>query len=343
MSTPSDAEKLATSVFAAVEAYVARRFDPLARRLEQLEGRQEPDLSGLAQFSALVDARAEMLKADDALRDELNSLLSKASETGEAIADVALSVEFVGKRIDALPPPSPSSFVIDGAGEMVAVYPDGATKSVGRVRGEDGKRGASVMDGSIGDDGALTLRMSDGRIVNVGRVRGEPGAKGDDGVGRAGKDALELIPSAGLDESRSYPASSCFAYRGGVVIAFRATDPLGDDGDLGKAGWRVLLDGIAEETQESLDEGRYVERTTVYTSGRTFTRRDASSGMIYRGIYGAERLYLRGDCVTWNGSLWHAERPTKSKPPSDDWKLAVKAGRDASVRQAANNQDAIWP
>jgi hypothetical protein len=283
---------------------------------------------------AAIDERVEQLSATV----ETVRKLASEEPTGTAAAECANTVvsglEALASQVAELKqaPASPSSFVIDAEGDMVAVYPDGSTKAVGRARGKDGNRGASVMDGSIDDAGALTLRMSDGRVVNVGRVRGEPGKPGDPGVGKPGRDALELGVQVGLDESRSYPANSCFAYRGGTVLSVRVTDPIDGVDDIAKAGWRVLLDGVAEETEEALDDGRFVERTTVYTSGRRFARRETTSTMIYRGVHAAERLYKKGDLVTWNGSLWHAERPTKSKPPSDDWKLVAKAGRDAHPR-----------
>ena len=46
--------------------------------------------------------------------------------------------------------------------------------------------------------------------------------------------------------------------------------------------------------------------------------------------------YTRGDAVTWNGSVWHCQSPTRTRPETVDgapfWKLIVKRGekgRDA--------------
>lgn len=48
-----------------------------------------------------------------------------------------------------------------------------------------------------------------------------------------------------------------------------------------------------------------------------------------RGVFKADGTYERGDAVTWGGSLWIAQRSTSSKPgDGDDWRLAVKRGRD---------------
>jgi hypothetical protein len=52
--------------------------------------------------------------------------------------------------------------------------------------------------------------------------------------------------------------------------------------------------------------------------------------MIYRDVFKEGDEYEKGDVVTWNGSAWVAKNATKSKPGegSNDWRLAVKRGRD---------------
>jgi integrin beta 3 len=50
--------------------------------------------------------------------------------------------------------------------------------------------------------------------------------------------------------------------------------------------------------------------------------------MLYRGVYHEGTEYERGDVVTWGGSLWHCDEPTKEKPGTDSWTLAAKKGRD---------------
>lgn len=48
-----------------------------------------------------------------------------------------------------------------------------------------------------------------------------------------------------------------------------------------------------------------------------------------RGVYRAEQAYSKGDAVSWAGSLWIAQKGTTAKPDGgDDWRLAVKRGRD---------------
>ena len=226
-------------------------------------------------------------------------------------------------------PVAPASLLINDAGNLVAVYPDGATKDVGRVRGEDGKRGASVMDGSIDDAGNLTLRMSDARNINAGKARGDDGKDGTPGpAGPPGRDANELAVLPGIDETKSYVPGTQAYYRGGVIHAVRQTDPLTDD-DFTKAGWRMAQEGIAEEIERSVDDGRIIERETTYTSGRVYTRRIKTAAAIYRGVWKDGSHYERGDTVTRDGSTWHCEASTDGTPGiSKDWKLAVKRGQN---------------
>lgn len=48
------------------------------------------------------------------------------------------------------------------------------------------------------------------------------------------------------------------------------------------------------------------------------------------GVFKEGEQYVRGNAVTWGGSLWIAQRDTSSKPdaPDSGFRLAVKRGRD---------------
>lgn len=250
----------------------------------------------------------------------------------------ALVNERVAKAVSAIPrakdgepgkdaAPVPTAFLISEEGELVSVYPDGEKQIIGKVRGQDGKRGASVMDGSVDDAGQLVLRLSDGRMVNVGIVLGKSGAPGKSG--EPGRSAAEIIILPGIDETRSYPEGTCALHRGGTIRASRATEPI-IDGNILSAGWAVMMEGIQEEIEKELAGGRIVERRTVYTSGKAIVRQRQTAAMIYRGVWKDVEEYDRGDVTTWGGSSWHCQRPTKSKPGmgGDDWQLMVKRGAD---------------
>jgi integrin beta 3 len=53
--------------------------------------------------------------------------------------------------------------------------------------------------------------------------------------------------------------------------------------------------------------------------------------MLYRGVFVPGRMYDKGDCVTFGGSIWHANAETTTRPGdgSPAWTLAVKRGRDS--------------
>lgn len=235
------------------------------------------------------------------------------------------------KAVDALPK-MPTSLLIDAEGSLVAVYPDGQPKAIGKVRGEDGARGASVMDGEVDDEGHLMLRMSDGRQVRTGKVKGESGRPGQDGVaGARGRDAHEIQIIPGVDENRSYAAGVCACWRGGIIRAERQTDPI-VDGDILAAGWMVYLNGVADESETAIDDGREIERVTTYTNGKSFARRFKTAMPIDRGVWKEkDGGFIKGDGVSFGGSFFIAQRDTTDKPEiSDAWRLAVKRGRNGA-------------
>lgn len=70
----------------------------------------------------------------------------------------------------------------------------------------------------------------------------------------------------------------------------------------------------------------YVERATKPLE-RRIAELEGRGEMKYCGIWEDGREYLRGNFTTTNGSLWHAEQPTRSRPGTDStWRLAVKRG-----------------
>jgi hypothetical protein len=57
----------------------------------------------------------------------------------------------------------------------------------------------------------------------------------------------------------------------------------------------------------------------------------AYSAVSYQGVHEAQREYSQGNFVSYNGSIWHANRTTRQVPGDGgtDWTLACKRGRDA--------------
>jgi integrin beta 3 len=78
---------------------------------------------------------------------------------------------------------------------------------------------------------------------------------------------------------------------------------------------------------EAKDGGRFL--ALVLKRGDTVVRREIRTDMmIERGIW-TEGAYLKGDCVTYAGSMFVAECDTSDKPErGKGWRLAIKRGRD---------------
>jgi hypothetical protein len=89
------------------------------------------------------------------------------------------------------------------------------------------------------------------------------------------------------------------------------------------------VDGVGFDDMEATYDG---ERTITLRFERGETVKSFSFDMpiiLDRGVW-REGEYKAGDAVTWAGSLWIAQRDTEAKPEGgDDWRLAVKRGRDA--------------
>jgi hypothetical protein len=87
---------------------------------------------------------------------------------------------------------------------------------------------------------------------------------------------------------------------------------------------------IRAETQSALDLAckRVDEREAALR--KDFEQRIAaieSFGVKYLGVWQSAADYVRGNMVTLDGSMWHANENTRDKPgTSKAWTLAVKSG-----------------
>ncbi len=192
--------------------------------------------------------------------------------------------------------------------------------------GKDGEKGADGKDGERGADGRNGVDGKDGQKGADGRdgSNGKDGARGEKGEpGEEGRDALMIDVLPGIDELRSYPPRTYASHNGGLWISRRKTK--------GMDGWECLVNGINSVEERQIDE-RTVERVTTLSSGAACKLTMSIPTPIDRGIYQAEKEYVRGDGVTFGGSWWICQvEKTKARPGEDnsDWRLAVKRGRDA--------------
>lgn len=92
-------------------------------------------------------------------------------------------------------------------------------------------------------------------------------------------------------------------------------------------------DGLSPEnfSVEHKDGGRVIVYKLT-AGGQEFISEHRTHMQIYRGVWKADGDYLIGDCVTFGGSSFVAERDNPGKPETSNcgFRLAVKRGRDAA-------------
>jgi hypothetical protein len=202
------------------------------------------------------------------------------------------------------------------------------------IPGPSGERGPPGEKGERGADGRTPAADELRAIIEPLIPAPLPGERGIDGIngkdgrdGVDGRDALHLEILPAIDEARSYPRGTYARHAGGLWRSFEAT--------AGMRGWECIVEGVAEESESLLEDGRTLVRRTVYSSGRTLERSVSMAVILDKGVYRADTQYSAGDTVTWAGSMWIAQRRDASLPygkpstPGSGWRLAVKAGRDA--------------
>lgn len=203
--------------------------------------------------------------------------------------------------------------------------------------GIDGKDGA---DGIAGKDAEVDYERIEVMLAQMiaklpAAKDGAAGINGKDGIdgrdGEPGRDAIHLDVLDGIDATRRYQRGTFAAFKGGMIRAYRITDPLEDaaaDAPLEKSGWSVVVRGIDQVKLVQGDNPREFAIGVAYTSGDVVLAKFAMPVMIYKGVFRAESKFERGDTVTWDGSLWHCEVDTTSNKPGTggDWKLAAKHG-----------------
>ncbi len=194
--------------------------------------------------------------------------------------------------------------------------------------GERGPRGEKGDRGDPGEAGPQGERGLDGAAGPAGE-RGDPGSPGEPGA--PGANGEPGAPGEkGIQGDRGLQGEQGLAARDG-----RDGQPGrdGTDGTPGPAGRDGIdgKDGLGFEDLSVLFDG---ERTVTLRFARGDVVKDSTIVLaipIDRGVW-REGEYLRGDSVTWDGSVWIAQKDTSGKPGlSSDWRLSVKRGRDGKA------------
>lgn len=113
----------------------------------------------------------------------------------------------------------------------------------------------------------------------------------------------------------------------------RIPGPPGAKGEPGRnAGDLALLQEYIDQRVEALLKAASITtkdggRTLLWTVGGT-VQEVKTAIVLDAGVWKEGTAYSQGDGVTLGGSFFIAKIATTTKPPSDDWRLAVRAGRD---------------
>lgn len=325
-----------------VKGFIAKSFEPLIKRIEDLEAKEpikgidgqdgvdgQDGTNGVDGESAFILAckngfagtETEWLASLKGIGGQ-DGTNGEDGARGQSAYDLACTKGFEGSEVEWL-----NSLM--------------GTKGADGVDGQDGINGENGRDGVDGQDGnhgksAYELACDkgfDGSDVDwlnslIG-TKGADGINGTDGQngsnGVDGKDAIEIDVLPSINPEKTYPRGTYAHADGGVVRAFRNTEQL--DGELVRCGWDVVVDGI--KSINITNNGRDFSIEIAKTSGQQAIQTFSLPVMLYMGVFKQDCDYQKGDVVTWAGSTWHCNAPTKDKPgESTSWTLMVKKGRD---------------
>lgn len=91
----------------------------------------------------------------------------------------------------------------------------------------------------------------------------------------------------------------------------------------------ALLKAIARVLRGELDQLTATDEDLRRRVADLEAKIESMPAVSYAGSYREGESYKRGMLVTHDGSLWHAQTETTSKPPDSTWRLCVRKGRDA--------------
>lgn len=278
----------------------------LAERLAALEAREMPDVSAFLDAEGVGGiVKAEIAAAIAGLPTP------EKGEPGEVdmVAVAAMIEAAVVAEVAALPPVEPLAPDMNAVREIVDEL---TQQAVSEQLPEAVKAIPAPEKGDPGRD----VDMDEVASLIEQSVKSAVDALPAPKDGEPGKDGLGL-------------ANALIDREGCLVVTFTdGSDKnlgrvVGKDGDPGKDGHTFTLDDFDIEP---------IDERTIRMG---FTHGDVKHSFelefpvpVYRGVW-KEGQYDRGDMVTWGGDLWHAERATSQKPATDDWRLAVRKGRDA--------------
>jgi len=172
----------------------------------------------------------------------------------------------------------------------------------------------------------VCLAMGQRALAEVRALARLPGPPGD--TGPEGKRGLQ--GERGEKGERGEPGKP------GATGSTGADGRNGERGQKGEPGRNAsdltyLEDRVVEQVGRALKTATVTSpdggRTLRWALGET-VHEIKTAIVLDAGVWKEGRDYAAGDGVTLGGSFFIAQTATSAKPPCDDWRLAVRAGRD---------------
>lgn len=254
-----------------------------------------------ALIASLVDEKvAELPRPEDgkdadpaeirrAVSEAVRDALEDLPDTAEIEALIATQVD---GKVSALPRPKDAPTAVELMPLLASMVDECVAGTVKAAIDElpEPEPAVGLAEALIDREGRLVLTLTDGKVMTLGVVTGKDvePAQVRELVAGAVKEAVAALPKP----------------RDGV-------DGFGFD-DV-----NVDYDGERRVTLRFARGDRVKEFPVVLPIP------------IDRGVWQSGVTYAAGDCVTRSGSYWIAQRDTTAAPGAhDDWRLAVKKGRD---------------
>jgi hypothetical protein len=260
--------------------------------------------AGPIDYPSIIESVAKLIPAPKDGRDGIDGVPGRDAEP----VNLDAVIEEVTKRI---PVPKDGRDGVDGKDAEV---------DYARVVGEVVKMVPPAKDGKDGLDGK-NAEVDYSRVVEaVAKMFPAPKDGVDGRDGRDGKDAFAIEVLSGIDPERKYQRGTWAKHNGGLWCARTVTD--------GMTGWDNIVVGLASVDKREINP-RETHVKWVLSDGVETLHVFKSAALLDRGVFKAGDTYEAGDVVTWDGSMWIAQKDTTEKPKeSDAWRLSVKKGRD---------------
>lgn len=298
-------EELADSVVSIVKSYVAEALKPLQQELAAL------NLS----IKSVADNHGKIFDSHDSdikkILADIKEISEKEPIKGEpgkdAVIDMAAIEEIIKSEVSKIPAPKDGENGKDADMEQIKSY-------INEQLTECVKSIPTPQDGK-----SITVEDVKPLIFDYIERQIEKLPKAEDGLD--GLDALDIEILPAINPDKAYPRGVYATHNGGLWKSHKNTE--------GMNGWDCIVNGVSD-IEVNYDGERDFSIKTIRANGEEITKGFKIPIVIDKGVFRDGQNYVQNDGVTFAGSFWIAKKDMpKDKPgSSDDWRLAVKRGRD---------------